>query len=603
MAATQASCQGGRRDRLGDAIHARDLKALCALLECGRLPDAPLPGGETPLMAAAALDWAEGTECLLARGADPDAQVPGKGTPLTAALGSRKGALLARLLEAGADPGRVPPGIQPSLAQAVVLGQERAVRLLLAAGAEPGTLDRKGWPVLRLASDLGQGKLIPLLIEAGARPEAPCPDGWTPLLAALHGLQEDAALAMLEAPDPDVSTWAGPEGTSALGLAASGGLAAAAVRLLALGHPVDGFDPSRGTPLHRAVLFGEGAMALKLLAAGASLAEPDAGASPDAFATAATMGMVEVLEAGRRQGRNPLAQRVLEAAVRGLSLEVLDWLVAQGFRADTDTGTAFLQAAALAGRAPLVARLLSLGADPLAPDTMGRTALSLALEEESGSGDAEDRTPAAARLATVRALLDGGAFLEAEVRRDPERVTRLLEMARPEVLLPLLGDLPLPLPGSDADEVMLLAASRDLPELVWALVKRRHRLDLEGGSDGPPVRVAARFGHGGSLRALLEAGAEPDRTGEDGCTALMVASGEGHLACVRLLVEAGANLDRQDGTGWTALHAACEGGHREVVAYLLGQGARRDVADAQGQTPQAVARLLGHQGVARLCRG
>ena len=65
-----------------------------------------------------------------------------------------------------------------------------------------------------------------------------------------------------------------------------------------------------------------------------------------------------------------------------------------------------------------------------------------------------------------------------------------------------------------------------------------------------------------------EAGADKDKAGEDGSTALMWASQKGHLEVVQLLCEAGADKDNANQEGATALMFAPTHGHLDVARLL-----------------------------------
>jgi hypothetical protein len=87
------------------------------------------------------------------------------------------------------------------------------------------------------------------------------------------------------------------------------------------------------------------------------------------------------------------------------------------------------------------------------------------------------------------------------------------------------------------------------------------------------LALAAQQGHVDVVRALLDAGEDPDRYNPEGnhghSTPLHQAALAGHETVVRLLVERGARLDIAD-TIWDATPSgwAEHGGHTEIAAYL-----------------------------------
>ena len=76
--------------------------------------------------------------------------------------------------------------------------------------------------------------------------------------------------------------------------------------------------------------------------------------------------------------------------------------------------------------------------------------------------------------------------------------------------------------------------------------------------------------HQDIVKVLIDAGAELDRTGEDGRSALLVASCMDMPDIVKMLVEAGAVVRATDNKGRTCLTLASYFGHTETVRYLAG---------------------------------
>jgi ankyrin repeat protein len=86
------------------------------------------------------------------------------------------------------------------------------------------------------------------------------------------------------------------------------------------------------------------------------------------------------------------------------------------------------------------------------------------------------------------------------------------------------------------------------------------------------LRSAARIGDTAQVRALLEAGADPN-VERRGYSPLMFAAGNGHVEMTRLLLARGATVDHRDHNGDRALLWAAQRGHAETVRMLLAAGA------------------------------
>jgi len=107
------------------------------------------------------------------------------------------------------------------------------------------------------------------------------------------------------------------------------------------------------------------------------------------------------------------------------------------------------------------------------------------------------------------------------------------------------------------------------------------------------------------MRALLDAGADPNLTTDDGTTPLMVAAGLGRSTftpgrqrgtrslgaeeAVKTLVEAGVDVNATNEGDFTALHGAAFRGLNEVIEYLVAHGANINARDFRGRTPFRLA--------------
>ena len=107
-----------------------------------------------------------------------------------------------------------------------------------------------------------------------------------------------------------------------------------------------------------------------------------------------------------------------------------------------------------------------------------------------------------------------------------------------------------------------LACSRDLPDVVEALLKRGASRLARDNKQWTPLHSAASFGSLASLRVVL--GPPKDGTveqavnsvDEDGCTPLAVAACHGRADICQVLLSAGARLDVTSSSGKTLLQHA-----------------------------------------------
>jgi ankyrin repeat protein len=84
---------------------------------------------------------------------------------------------------------------------------------------------------------------------------------------------------------------------------------------------------------------------------------------------------------------------------------------------------------------------------------------------------------------------------------------------------------------------------------------------------------AADKGDAKKLRELLDAGASPDSSDDEGTTALTMVAYDGRLAMVRQLLDHGAKVNVKDKLGYTPLLGALNGGSTAVIKLLIERGA------------------------------
>jgi uncharacterized protein len=99
-----------------------------------------------------------------------------------------------------------------------------------------------------------------------------------------------------------------------------------------------------------------------------------------------------------------------------------------------------------------------------------------------------------------------------------------------------------------------------------------------------PLMRAARCGHTGIIRLLVERGADLDEGDFAGNSPLMLAALFGHREAVEALLELGAELERETSDGYTAVLHSIHGANPEIVRFLVERGAEINRHDAHGFT-------------------
>ena len=420
------------------------------------------------------------------------------------------------------------------------------------------------------------------LLAEGVDVDVPFPDGATPLAWAAHWDDRDVAELLLRA-GAAVDT-ANDLGVTPLLLACLNGSSAMVERLLRAGADPNAASTTGETPLMTAARTGSADVVRALLEAGADVNTAENAAEQTALMWAVAAGhpsVVRVLvEAGADvQARSAGGFAALLFAAQQGAVESAEILLDAGAHVDeraSDQSTALVVAAA-SGRERMTVLLLERGADPNDAG-VGYAALHAAVPKNA--------------VIAVRALLAHGADPNARLTSAPA---------------PIFG----PSRG---------AGSEVLGQAQWsdsaASSTGRRRGSLSGAT---PFWLAARSVNAPLMQLLVDGGADPTLTMEDGTTPLMVAAGltqvqgprarrgdvssfysnwgeTDSLESVELLARLGADLGARNRAGQTALHGAAYMGGSSVARFLVDRGAELNAPDAQGQTPFRIAD--GHLNVA-----
>ncbi len=441
------------------------------------------------------------------------------------------------------------------------------------------------------------------LLQEGVDVDAAQPDGATALHWAAYLDDLDATRLLIEAgASPDA---ANELGATPLYLACENGNPALVRALLEAGAAPDAALPSGETALMTAARTGSAGAVAALLAHGADVHAREAMEEQTALMWAVSQrhpGVVEVLlDAGAEVQARSRVRPVVVAHSPRTGAPGAVTVVDEG-------GYTPLLFAARSGDLASARMLLAAGADPNDTAPAGTSALVVATH----SG----HTALAAVLlrAGANANASGAGYtpLHAAVLRGDESLVRAL-LAH----------------GADPD-VPLERGTR------YARQGKLFSLDT-AWTGATPFFLAAKFGEGGIMRRLAEAGANPHAALHGGVTPLMAAAGMltrgfgragkdrrgremdsaemevaltqdpdlrpvmgSGLEAVEVAVELGADVNAADANGDTALHLAAFHGFESVVRFLVSRGARLDAENRRGETP--LERALSPRAPARLTR-
>ena len=157
--------------------------------------------------------------------------------------------------------------------------------------------------------------------------------------------------------------------------------------------------------------------------------------------------------------------------------------------------------------------------------------------------------------------------------------------------------------GAEVD-VFAAAARGDVGRLEALLAADPALAEAHSPDGWTPLHLAAHFGHGRAVRALLDRGADPNARSANTManTPLHAALAGRHADVAELLLAYGAAVNATQHGGFTALHAAAQHGALALAELLLAHGADASAATDDGRTALTMADERGHAAVADLVR-
>lgn len=492
---------------------------------------------------------------------------PGSETNLIAAIKQGDVARARTLLQQRADANVKDPDGTTALHWAVQRDQVEIIDALLSGGADAKVLNRYGLSPLLVACELGNVQVIDKLLRAGANPNSATPGGETALMIAAR-TGKVAAVKRLMAAGADINAKEQLRGQTALMWAAAEDNVDATTALLEGGADINARSPGGFTALLFAVRAGHAGVAKALVAHGADANDP---LQPAARSAAPMRG------GGAPQGQQP--QRPAGANRNVVSPVNAAPPANAGPAAATGS-------AASAASIPQLLQVFNTG-------SRGR----------GGAGGTSPLVMAVtnAHYAMAGMLLDLGA----DPNANGQGWTALHQLAwtrRP----PIQHGLPPAVPTGDvtslelAEKLLQYGADPNIRQTREPSDGARNILNRLGST---PFLLAAKSADIPFMKLLLDYGADPSITTDEGATALMAAAGVGiwqvgenpgtneeALEAVKICIERGNDVNAVDVNNDTALHGAAHRGANEIVTLLIQKGANPNVVNVLGWTALVIAK-------------
>jgi ankyrin repeat protein/L-ascorbate metabolism protein UlaG (beta-lactamase superfamily) len=249
--------------------------------------------------------------------------------------------------------------------------------------------------------------------------------------------------------------------------------------------------------------------------------------------------------------KEPDGSTPLHVAARTGNIEIAKYLLGAGadLRAGDNENSNVLHLAAVGGRRDMIDLVLARGIDVNSADDNGMTAILFAV----GYNHAD----------LVPYLVSKGARIDCKTKH--------------------------------GTTLMHQAAYRGNLDLIKYLVSEKQSLNPGFDQWGnTPLLASVSRGRKDAVAYLLDNGADPNATSQNGLSALAFAVLGGDPEIVRMLIAGGADVQCADEYGWTALHRSAQLlGNVDIAKLLVDAGAEVDLEDKQGITPLRTAAERG----------
>ena len=506
----------------------------------------------TPLMMACDLGYLTVVETLLRLNNDPNVQNKLGWSALIFASCNGHLQIVELLLEENADPNLCTNARCTALIFSSHNGYHQVVEILLQKGANPNIQENNGLTALMFACQKGHHHVVEVLLKKGADPDIHAGEGQTALMvASRNGHLQIVELLLEENADPNLCTNAR---CTALIFSSHNGYHQVVEILLQKGANPNIQENNGLTALMFACQKGHHQVVEVLLKKGA---DPDihAGKGQTALMVASSKGHLPVVEQLLNENADPNIHNnegwtALIGASQNGHVQIAELLLRK--KADSNAcdnqGHTALMFASLNGHLQLSELLLRENADPNVCSSTGWTPLLLA----SKNGHSN----------VIEILLQYKANPHFEIRKDLDSFTIATVIGKTDIVKTFLN----------CSEIRFESLSMGWYYAcqlghVPIITLLSNRVDTV--SNHTDLIISCAEGDSGTVvNQLISGKMTPDVQFIHGITPLMISSSCGHIDVVGALIQSGANVNKTDEFGGTALDYA-EVAKQDTTQVLL----------------------------------
>jgi ankyrin repeat protein len=239
------------------------------------------------------------------------------------------------------------------------------------------------------------------------------------------------------------------------------------------------------------------------------------------------------------------------------------------------------------GDIDILIELLEAGADPMAADKYGNTALSISKSEYRGANKKCERII----LYHLFYKNYWAAIRSMAKDMSEEGLIEWIKEGREDIVEILLeeGINPNARVKETGETALEAAIEMNNFKLVVTLLKRGAAVNTLGKEEESPLMKACIMGNEAIVRLLIEHGAEINFKNKFNITSMHKVAAEGNYSIIKLLLESGAEIDAVSIEGFTPIMEAARKDQVEILRFLIKKGADINILNKKKENSLIIA--------------